>query len=69
MQTNMVNADRIARLLLAIVFIWLYFTNVVSGVWGLVLLITGSLFFLNNFTGFCPVYWILGLKRKSNHAK
>ena len=62
MKTNMVNADRIARLLLAIVFIALYFTNLVSGALGLILLITGSIFFLNNFTGFCPIYWILGFK-------
>ncbi len=61
-KTNMINSDRITRLLLAIVFVALYFTNLVSGVPGLALLITGNIFFLNNFTGFCPVYWMLGFK-------
>jgi hypothetical protein len=62
LETNMTNIDRVVRLLLAIVFIALYFTNVIQGFAGMALLVAGSMFFLNNFTGFCLTYWLLGYK-------
>jgi hypothetical protein len=60
----MLFTDRILRLLLAILFFVLYFSFHISGGWGIALLALGSLFFLNNFTGFCPVYWFFGLLGK-----
>jgi hypothetical protein len=61
MKKNMGNADRIIRILLAVLFAVLYFTNTVSGVLGIVLLILGGVFLLTSLIGFCPLYTLIGL--------
>lgn len=70
MKKNMGNADRIIRILLAALFAILYFTNTVTGVLGLVLLVLGIVFALTGFVSFCPLYTIFGLStcptKKSN---
>lgn len=70
MKKNMGNADRIIRILLAALFAILYFTNTVTGVLGLVLLVLGIVFALTSFVSFCPLYTIFGLStcptKKSN---
>ncbi len=38
------NADRIVRLLVAGVFAWLYFTGIISGIPGILLLVVGGIF-------------------------
>lgn len=60
------NADRIIRILAAIVFAVLYFTGTVTGTLGIVLLILGSVFVLTSFVGFCPLYAIVGLNTCPN---
>lgn len=62
MKKNMGKADRIIRTLLAAVFATLYFTNVLSGTLGLVLLIVSAVFLLTSFISFCPLYSVLGIK-------
>lgn len=66
MKRNMGNADRIIRILAAIVFAVLYFTGTVTGTLGIVLLILGSVFVLTSFVGFCPLYAIVGLNTCPN---
>lgn len=66
MKKNMGNADRIIRILAAIVFAVLYFTGTVTGTLGIVLLILGSVFVLTSFVGFCPLYAIVGLNTCPN---
>lgn len=61
MKTNMGGIDRIARVIIAIVFATLYFTNVVTGVLGIVLLVLGGVFVLTSAIGFCPLYLPLGI--------
>ncbi|HNP94288.1 MAG TPA: DUF2892 domain-containing protein [Cyclobacteriaceae bacterium] len=61
MKKNMGNADRMIRIVLAIVFASLYFTGVVQGTLGLVLVILGGVFLLTSFVSFCPLYAIVGL--------
>lgn len=56
MKKNMGSADRIIRILLAIVFAVLYFTNVVTGVWGYILLALAAIFLLTSLVSFCPLY-------------
>lgn len=64
------NADRIIRILLAVVFGTLYFTNTVTGTLGLVLVILGAVFILTSLISFCPLYTIFGINtcavKKSN---
>ena len=55
------NADKTVRILIAIVIAILYFTNVISGTLGLVLLILAAVFVLTSLISFCPLYAPLGI--------
>lgn len=61
MKKNMGVTDKVIRIVLAIAFITLYFTNTVTGVWGIVLLILAAIFLLTSFVSFCPLYLPFGL--------
>lgn len=56
MKRNMSNTDRIIRLVLAAVFAYLYFSDIVSGVLGVVLALLGVVFLLTAVVAFCPLY-------------
>ena len=56
MKKNMGSADRIVRFIIAIVIAVLFFTNIISGTLGIVLLILAGVFVLTSFIGFCPLY-------------
>jgi Protein of unknown function (DUF2892) len=61
MKKNMGSTDRIIRLLLAAVFAYLYFGEVVTGTLGLVLVILGGVFALTSLISFCPLYTLVGI--------
>lgn len=61
MKQNMGNADRGIRIILAILFAFLYFTGTVTGAFGLVILILGSVFLLTSLVSFCPLYSLIGI--------
>lgn len=61
MKKNMGSADRIIRLIIAAVMAALYFTNVISGTLGLVLMILALVFVVTSLISFCPLYTIFGL--------
>jgi len=61
MKKNMGNTDRIIRSIVAIVFAILYFTNVISGTLGLVLMILAAVFLLTGLISFCPLYAPFGI--------
>ena len=56
MKRNMSNLDRIFRVILAAVFAYLYFSGIVSGAFGIVLLVLGAVFLLTAVIAFCPLY-------------
>ncbi|MCC6906040.1 MAG: DUF2892 domain-containing protein [Anaerolineae bacterium] len=56
MKRNMSNVDRIIRAALAAVFAYLYFSGIVPGVLGVVLVVLGAVFLLTSFIAFCPLY-------------
>jgi hypothetical protein len=56
MTKNMGSLDKAIRLVLAAVFVALYFMNVVSGALGIVLLVLAGVFVLTSFVGSCPLY-------------
>ncbi len=60
MKKNMGLIDRILRLVVSTVFATLYFTNTVSGVFGIVLLVLAGVFTLTSIISFCPLYSIVG---------
>ena len=61
MKTNMGSVDRIFRLLVAAVIAYLYFANIITGTWGIILLVLGAVFVLTSFIGFCPLYTLVGV--------
>jgi hypothetical protein len=61
MKKNMGSADRIVRLIVALVIAVLYFTNVVAGTLGIILLVVAAIFALTSFISFCPLYAPFGL--------
>ena len=61
MKKNMGNADRIIRLLLAAVFAVLYFTNIITGTFGIILLVLAGVFVLTSLISFCPLYPLIGV--------
>lgn len=67
MKKNMGAADRIIRLVLAAVVVFLYFTNVISGTLGIVLLVLAAIFVLTSIFSICPLYVLFkisSLKKK-----
>ncbi len=54
-------ADRSIRILLAAVLAYLYFSGIITGTWGLVLVILGGVFVLTSLVGFCPLYAAVGI--------
>ncbi len=61
MKKNMSSADRVIRLLAAAVMAALFFLNIVSGVWGIILVTLAVVFVLTSIAGFCPLYVLFGI--------
>lgn len=61
MKKNMGNTDRIIRFLLAAVVAVLYFTNIITGTLGIVLLVLACVFVITSLVSFCPLYALVGL--------
>lgn len=61
MNKNMNGTDRIVRIIVACVALGLFFTNTISGVFGIVALVVAGAFLLTGFISFCPIYSIFGI--------
>jgi fatty acid desaturase len=61
MKKNMNTADRIIRLIIAAIIAILFFTNILTGTLGIVLLVLAGVFVLTSIFSFCPIYAIFGL--------
>lgn len=53
---NMGWVDRLVRIVAAVLFAYLYFSGIVTGVLGIVLLVLGGVFVLTSLVSFCPLY-------------
>lgn len=56
MKQNMGTIDRIVRVVLAIIMAVLYFSGVVTGTLGIILLVLAGVFLLTSLVSFCPLY-------------
>jgi len=56
MKQNLSNTDRIVRVVLAALFAYLYFSGMVTGTLGIVLVVLGAVFLLTAVLAFCPLY-------------
>jgi len=62
MKVNMGSTDKIIRFVLAALFVVLYLTEVVTGTWGIVLLVLAGVFVATSLISFCPLYAPFGLR-------
>lgn len=69
MKKNMGNADRVIRLIIAAVIAVLYFTGVVTGTLGVVLMVLAGIFVLTSLVGFCPLYTLIGVNTCARSTK
>lgn len=61
MKKNLGNIDKIIRVLIALVVAVLFFTDIVSGTLGIVLLAVSGVLVATSFMNFCPLYAVLGI--------
>ena len=66
MKKNVGSADRIIRIVLAVLFAVLYFTGTVTGTIGLVLVVLGGIFLLTALISWCPLYTPFGISTCRN---
>jgi hypothetical protein len=66
MKKNMGGMDRIIRILLAALVAVLFFTDVIGGTLGIILLVAAGVFLLTSFMGFCPLYLPFGIKTRTS---
>lgn len=70
MKKNMGSADRIIRLIIAAIVAILYFTNTISGTFGIVLITIAAIMVLTSFVRFCPLYLPFGINtNKKKHEQ
>ncbi len=62
MKKNMGTADKIIRILIAVVIAVLYFMGVISGTVAIVLGVLAVIFVLTSLVSFCPLYLPFGIK-------
>jgi len=64
MKPNMGTTDKIIRIAMAALVAILYFTNVITGTLGIILLVLAGVFVLTSLISFCPLYPLLGMNTK-----
>ena len=64
MLKNVGTLDKSIRIIAAIAIAVLYFTGVIQGTLGIVLLIVGAVLLLTGLVNFCPLYTALGINSK-----
>jgi hypothetical protein len=62
MKKNMGSTDRIVRVLIALLVVLLYFTNIITGTIAFVLLALSGIFVLTSLVSFCPLYLPFGIR-------
>ncbi len=62
MKKNMGQLDRLVRFAIAILVGVLFYTEIISGTLGYVLIALSAVFLITSFISFCPLYTLVGLK-------
>lgn len=58
---NLGTIDKVIRILVAVVFAVLFFTDLITGTLGIILLVLAAVFVLTSVISFCPLYWPFGI--------
>ncbi|MFZ2900166.1 MAG: DUF2892 domain-containing protein [Saprospiraceae bacterium] len=61
MKKNMGSVDRIVRVVVAAIIAVLFFTKVITGTLGIILLVLAAVFLLTSVVSFCPLYLPFGI--------
>jgi hypothetical protein len=61
MQINMGSTDKATRITLAVAIAILYYNQLISGTWAIILGTISLVFILTSLFGVCPLYSILGI--------
>ncbi|HUX94818.1 MAG TPA: DUF2892 domain-containing protein [Bacteroidales bacterium] len=61
MKKNMGTIDKVIRILIAVVVVVLWLTNIISGTIAIILLALSAIFVVTSFLSFCPLYLPFGL--------
>ncbi len=70
MKKNMGNLDRVIRVIVALVIVGLYLTDMINGTVAIVLLIFSAVFVLTSIVSTCPLYLPFGIStRQTKSAK
>ncbi|HEY5471317.1 MAG TPA: DUF2892 domain-containing protein [Bacteroidales bacterium] len=56
MKKNMGTVDKVIRILVAVIVVSLYFTNVISGTLAIILLALSAVFVVTSIFSTCPLY-------------
>jgi hypothetical protein len=64
MKRNMGFLDRSLRVIIAAVIAILFFTDIITGALGIVLLVLAAIFLLTSLLGLCPLYLPFGLSTR-----
>lgn len=56
------STDQIVRVVIALIVGVLFFTKVISGILGFVLLAVAGIFVLTSVVSFCPIYAVFGVR-------
>lgn len=68
MKANMGSTDKIIRVVVAVIIAVLFFTNIISGTLGMILLALAGIFVLTSLVSFCPLYAPFGISTCKNKA-
>ncbi|MHC1733912.1 MAG: DUF2892 domain-containing protein [Bacteroidales bacterium] len=69
MKKNMGTADRIIRVIIAAIIALLYFTGIIQGTLGVILLVLAGVFVLTSIISFCPLYAPFGISTCKSKEK
>jgi hypothetical protein len=64
MKSNMGSLDKIARVMLSILLVFLFATDAIQGTLGWIVVAVAVVFTLTSIVGFCPLYTIFGISTK-----
>ena len=56
MKRNMSNIDRLIRAIVAVILVFLFIGDIVTGAFGIILLVLGMILLITSVIGFCPLY-------------
>ena len=64
MKKNIGTVDKVIRILIAVVVVTLYFTNVISGTLAIVLLVLSAVLVVTSLVSICPLYLLFSLSSR-----